>query len=116
MLAVVATIGVVVLTCALVRTRARLADLEARTRDLDDLVRARVEPDLAAARAEAREAATAARRATVAAGVPESPPRLPLEPVTGPVVRAVAFGAGARKALARAANPIRGRRALRRSA
>lgn len=48
---------------------------------------------------EARAAALAARRATAAAGI-DDPPRVALEPVTGRLVKAVAFSAGARRALA----------------
>ena len=36
-----------------------------------------------------------------AAGIEEPPPRLAAESMTAPVVRAVAFGAGARRAIAR---------------
>jgi hypothetical protein len=115
-LAVGALAATAVLAVALVRTRARLARLEARTRELAHDVHGRVEPDVAAARAEAHDASILARRASVAAGVDDPPPRLPFEPVTGRVVRAVAFGAGARRALARATAPAFSRRALRRSA
>jgi hypothetical protein len=97
-------------------TRSRLRALEARTAHLEDHLRADVEPEVAAARAEARDATVAARRASLASGVDEPPPRLPFEPVTGRVVRAVAFGAGARRALARAAAPTWSRRGVRRSA
>jgi hypothetical protein len=110
LLAAVALGAVVVLSCALVRISAHLRALEASTARLDDDLHARVEPDVAAARAEARDATTLARRASVAAGVDEPPPRLPFEPVTGKVVRAVAFGAGARRAIARATAPAWSRR------
>ena len=104
------------LAVVLVRTRVRLVRVEGRIRDLEEHVRGRVDADVAAARAEARDASRTAQRASVAAGVDEPPPRLPFEAVTGRVVRAVAFGAGARRALARAATPVWGRRGLRRSA
>jgi hypothetical protein len=116
------TIGVVVLAVAvgvfagaLWRTSARLRALTARTSRLEDHVHTRIEPDVATALAEARDAGVTAKRASLAAGVDEPLPRLPFEPVTGRVVRAVAFGAGARRAIARAA-PTWGRLGLRRSA
>jgi len=106
-MAAVALVVVGVLAIALVRTRTRLVGVEARTHALEDELHRRVEPDVAAARAEARDASVTARRAAAAAGIDDPPPRLPFEPVTGPVVRAVAFGAGARRALARVAAPLR---------
>ena len=115
-LSVVSLAAAGALAVALVRTRAHLARVEGRTRGLEAHVRDRVDADVAAARAEARDASRAAQRASVAAGVDEPPPRLPFEPVTGRVVRAVAFGAGARRALARAATPVWTRRGMRRSA
>jgi len=114
-LALAALAAVGALALGLARTRARLARVEARTRVLEEHLQ-QVEPDVAAARAEARDATVAARRASVAAGIDDPPPRLPFEPVTGRVVRAVAFGAGARRALARAASPGWARRGHRRSA
>ncbi|MEX2254145.1 MAG: hypothetical protein WEC34_01795 [Acidimicrobiia bacterium] len=94
-----------ILAFALVRTRTRLATLEAGMRRLSQRLDTDLEPAIAEARADARNAATKARDAAIAAGVTEPPPRLPLEPITGRVVRAVAFGAGARRALARATAP-----------
>ncbi|MFM8304389.1 MAG: hypothetical protein ACKOA9_08855, partial [Actinomycetota bacterium] len=41
-----------------------------------------------------------------AVGIEDPPPRLAGEALTGPVVRAVAFGAGARRGLARFASDI----------
>jgi hypothetical protein len=93
------------LAVALLRTRARLARLETTSGRLEELVHRELEPGLAAVRADARRAQVTARDAAIAAGVTDPPPRLPLEPVTGRVVRAVAFGAGARRALARVATP-----------
>ena len=112
---VVLAVTVGVLAAALWRTRTRLRSLATRTTRLEDHVHGRVEPDVAAALAEARDASVTAKRASLAAGVDEPLPRLPFEPVTGRVVRAVAFGAGARRAIARAA-PSWGRLGLRRSA
>jgi hypothetical protein len=97
-----------VLVGMLIRTRARLARLEVRTAQLEARLDDEVTPALRDARGDAREARATARRAATAAGVDEAPRRLPLEPVTGPVVRAVAFGAGARRTLVRLATP-RGR-------
>jgi hypothetical protein len=99
------------------RTRRRLVAVEDRARRLEDLVRTELEPALEAARRDAQTAAATARDAAVAAGTGSPPPRLPLEPVTGPVVRAVAFGASARRAIARVtAPPWSRRRGLARSA
>jgi hypothetical protein len=99
LLAVVALLSVGVLVVVNARTRRRLARLEERTRAVEQVVHAELEPGVAAARAEAHMAVAAARDAAIAAGAKPTPPRLPLEPVTGPVVRAVAFGASARRAL-----------------
>jgi hypothetical protein len=112
---VVLAVAVGVLAVALLRTAARLRLLAARTSRLEEHVHGRVEPDVAAALAQARDASVTAKRASLATGVDEPLPRLPFEPVTGRVVRAVAFGAGARRAIARAA-PTWGRLGLRRSA
>jgi hypothetical protein len=106
-----------VLGVAIVRTRSRLARAEGRLEQLEQLVHAELQPGLVAAQVDARAAALTARDAAIAAGVAAPPPRLPLEAVTGPVVRAVAFGASARRAIARAAIPSWGqRREHRRSA
>jgi len=97
LLALVALGGMTILLAR----RARRADR--RIRLLEDEVRslaARVD----GVGHDARAAAMAARRAAAAAGV-DDPPRVPLEPVTGKVVRAVAFSVGARRALARLADP-----------
>jgi len=116
-LATAALCAVLVLAIALVRTRIRLARLVATTRALDELVRRDLEPRVAAARADARAADATARDAAIAAGVGPAPLRLPLEPVTGPVVRAVAFSASARRTLARVATAtLAPRREARRSA
>lgn len=116
-LATGALAAVVVLTLAVLRLRARLTSVEDRARRLEELVSAELEPALAAARVDARAAAAVARDAAIAAGVRTPAPRLPFEPVTGPVVRAVAFGASARRAIARVATvPWVPRRDHRRSA
>ena len=63
-------------------------------------------PELDLTRRESEEAVAAARQATHAVGIEEPPPRLAGEAVTGPVVRVVAFGAGARRAFARFASDV----------
>ena len=106
-----------VLAVAALRTRMRLARLELAIGRLDARVRDDLEPRVFQARADARAAGATARDAAIAAGVAVPPPRLPLEPVTGRVVRAVALGATARRALARVATaPWTIRREERRSA
>jgi hypothetical protein len=105
LLAAAALVTTCVLAVALVRTRARLARVEASSRRLEDVLRREVEPALAATRRDVAAAAATARDAAVAAGVAVAPPRLPFEPVAGRVVRAVAFGASARRAVARMASP-----------
>ena len=64
-------------------------------------VQTEVMPELDRSRRDSEAAVFAARRATAAVGIEEPPPRLAAETVTAPVVRAVAFGAGARRAIAR---------------
>jgi hypothetical protein len=99
----------VALSIVLLRTRARLAGLEARTARLEVRIDDEVAPVLTSVQVEAQAARATARRAATAAGVDEPPRRLPLEAVTGPVVRVVAFGAGARRTLERLAGPMRAR-------
>jgi hypothetical protein len=99
LVAAVALLGAGVLGLVHARTRRVLARLEERMRVLEQVVRADLEPGVAAARADAHTAVAAARDAAIAAGARPAPPRLLLEPVTGPVVRAVAFGASARRVL-----------------
>ncbi len=70
---------------ALLTTRRRLARAEQRATDLETQL-------VAAERARAGHGAD---------GPPAPPSRLVLEPITGPVVKAVAWGAGARHAAAR---------------
>ncbi len=97
----------VLLAVALLRTRARLRRVEATTARLVARLDDEVAPALTHVQVEAQAARATARRAATAAGVDEPPRRLPLEPVIGPVVRAVAFGAGARRTLERLAGPMR---------
>ncbi|MCJ7438105.1 MAG: hypothetical protein MUP97_10125 [Acidimicrobiia bacterium] len=106
--AVAAMLGAV-LGVSLMRTRARLGRLEARTARLEARIEHEIARAISDAHGEARAAGATARRAATAAGVDEPPRRLPFEPVTGPVVRVVAFGAGARRTLVRLAGPRRGR-------
>jgi hypothetical protein len=76
----------------------RLVDLEARLGDLDARAAHAVQT--------AQGAAALARRG----GTPEPPgtaPRVLLEPVTGRLVKAVAWGAGARRAATRLARSVR---------
>jgi len=91
--------GLVVVGAAWARAAGRAARGEATVRELEGRLAA-VEATSAQALDTARDAAALARRAT---GDPAPPPRVVLEPVTGPLVKAVAFGAGARRAVARLA-------------
>jgi hypothetical protein len=86
------------------RAARRLRRSEARVHALERRL-AEVEASSARALDAARDAAARARRA---AGDEPPPPRVVLEPVTGRLVKAVAFGAGARRAVARLARPPRG--------
>jgi hypothetical protein len=104
-----AGLAIVVLAVTLVRTRSRLVRIEARTRTLEARLDGELAPAITEAHNEARAARLTARRAATAAGVDEPPRRLPFEPITGPVVRAAAFGAGARRTLVRLAAPRRTR-------
>ena len=104
----VAVVVVAVLGVLLMRTRARLGRVETHVMRLEARLDDEVAPAIRDARGEARAAGATARRAATAAGVDEPPRRLPFEPVTGPVVRAVAFGAGARRTMVRLAGPLAG--------
>jgi hypothetical protein len=95
--------AVVLVAWRALRVEARLRTAERRITALDAEVRERLAPDLADVRSQARAAASEARKAARAAGVEEDPPRLAWEPVTGPIVKALAFGAGASRAVARLA-------------
>ena len=79
--------------------RRRVARAERRTAVLEGRVDVLAQ-ELGATRTLAQHAGTTARRAAIAAGVEEAVPRLALEPLTGRVVKAVALGAGARRAIA----------------
>jgi hypothetical protein len=100
-LAVVALVAAVVCALGWRRTAARLGRLERRVVAVEREVRTEVMPELDRSRRDSEAAVFAARRATAAVGIEEPPPRLAAESVTAPVVRAVAFGAGARRAIAR---------------
>ena len=106
-MAVAITLAVVALLTAAVcavgwrRTADRLSRLEGRVATVEREVQTEVMPELDRSRRDSEAAVFAARRATAAVGIEEPPPRLAAEPVTAPVVRAVAFGAGARRAIAR---------------
>jgi len=88
------------------KTQRRLSALEARVGRLDREVHDDLVPTIDLTRRESEEAYVAARMAKHAVGIEDPPPRLAGETVTGPVVRAVAFGAGARRALARFASDV----------
>jgi len=96
----VATASLVVAVAIALGARRRLARHEHELAGLRRIVGS-LQDELRATRAVASAAGTTARRAAVAAGVEDPAPRLALEPVTGPVVKAVALGAGARRAVAR---------------
>ena len=100
-LAVVALLAAVVCAVGWRRTADRLARLEGRVAAVEREVQTEVLPELDRSRRDSEAAVFAARRATAAVGIEEPPPRLAAESVTAPVVRAVAFGAGARRAIAR---------------
>lgn len=109
MTTVVAVVALVAAAVGLLgwrRTATRCAALEARLGRLDREVHDDLVPRLDLARRESEEAYAAARLAKHAVGIEDPPPRLAGEAVTGPVVRAVAFGAGARRALARLASDV----------
>jgi hypothetical protein len=98
---VVAVCAALVSTIGYARTRARLSVLERRLRALDGELHDDVRRALEQTRDEARAAGREARRAARAAGVPEDPPRVLFEPLTGRLVRVAAFGAGFRRAARR---------------
>jgi type II secretory pathway pseudopilin PulG len=98
--------GLAVVVLGWTRAARRLARADTTARALEQRLAA-VERSSAQALDTARDAAALARRAS---GAAEPAPRVVLEPVTGPLVKAVAFGAGARRAVARLARPAGGRR------
>jgi hypothetical protein len=105
-LAVVALLAAVVCGVGWRRTAERLARLERRVVAVEREVQTEVLPELDRSRRDSEAAVFAARRATAAVGIEEPPPRLAAESMTAPVVRAVAFGAGARRAIARFAADV----------
>jgi hypothetical protein len=100
-LAVLALLAAVACAVGWRRTATRLARLERRVVAVEREVQTEVLPELDRSRRDSEAAVFAARRATAAVGIEEPPPRLAAESVTAPMVRAVAFGAGARRAIAR---------------
>lgn len=100
-LAVVAIVGVAVCAVGWRSSAARVTRLETRVAGLEREVHRDVLPALDRSQRESETALSTARQAAFAAGIEEPPPRLAAESVTGPVVRAVAFGAGAKRAIAR---------------
>lgn len=97
-LAILAIIGVAVCAVGWRGSAARVTRLEARVAGLEREVHRDVLPALDRTQRDSEAALSTARRAAFAAGIEEPPPRLAAEAVTGPVVRAVAFGAGAKRA------------------
>jgi hypothetical protein len=104
-------VGVVALGTMLVLTRARLMRVTRRLHHLERQVND-LELSMKAVQAEAHLAGATARRAAAAAGAEEPPPRVALEPVTGRLLRVVAIGAGARRAIHRLARPVGRRRSM----
>jgi len=100
-LAVVAIIGLIGCAFGWRRSARRLARVEGRVSALERELHDDVRVELDRAARDSEHAVVAAREAARAAGIEEPPPRLAAEAVTGPVVRAVAFSAGARRAVAR---------------
>jgi hypothetical protein len=88
------------------RTTRRLRTTDARVARLERVLRDDVGPTLERARLESEEAVSAAYAASRVVGIETPAPRLVAETITGPVVRAVAIGAGARRALARLAADV----------
>lgn len=89
------------------RTRRRLRATEARLTRLEDQLRT---VDRASRDAVATARATETRLRQTPGVPPPEPPRVVLEPLTGRLVRAVALGAGARRAVTRLARGSRGGR------
>lgn len=104
--AVVAFLAAVLALVGWWRADKRATALGARVTRLEREVHDDVVPTLDLTRRESEEAYVAARLAKHAVGIEDPPPRLAAETVTGPVVRAVAFGAGARRAFARFAADV----------
>ncbi|MEI8000430.1 MAG: hypothetical protein WCI50_03670 [Actinomycetes bacterium] len=85
------------------RTERRLVGLERRTAMLEGALHDRVLPDLDRSVRRSEAAVDAALEVRRAVGIEDPPPRLAGERITGPLVRAVAVGAGARRVLQRLA-------------
>ena len=100
-LAMLSIVGLAVCAVGWRSAAARVTRLEARVAGLEREVHRDVLPALDRSQRESEVALTTARQAAFAVGIEEPPPRLAGEAVTGPVVRAVAFGAGAKRAIAR---------------
>ena len=100
-LAVLALVAVAACAVGWRSSAARVTRLEARVAGLEREVHRDVLPALDRSQRESEVALSTARRAAFAAGIEEPPPRLAAEAVTGPVVRAVAFGAGAKRAISK---------------
>lgn len=110
-LAIGALASSALLLTMLVVTRGRLQHVEQQLSTLEREMHGELAVNIAVAQADARAAAETAREAARAAGVSDPPlPELAFELLTGRLVRAVAFGAGARRAIARL-----GRRELRKA-
>ncbi len=100
---VLAVLAVSFLAAGWAATAARLARAERRIDALEHEVRDRLLPDVERSVRRSEAAADAAREARLAVGIEDPPPLLAGERVTGPLVRAVAFGAGARRTAQRLA-------------
>jgi len=100
------TVVVLVLAADAARTRRAAARTTARVADLERRLAA-VDAASAHALDTARDAAARARRA--AGDAEPAGPRVVLEPVTGPLVKAVALSAGARRTVTRLTRAARGR-------
>jgi hypothetical protein len=98
------TAGLAGLGVTTTRTHRRLRTAEQHVAGLEDQLRD-VERTSRHAAETARVAEALARRP---GGPPPEPPRVVLEPLTGRLVRAVALGAGARRAVTRLARGPRG--------
>ncbi len=100
------TVVVLVLAADAARTRRAAARTTARVADLERRLAA-VDAASAHALDTARDAAARARRA--AGDAEPAGPRVVLEPVTGPLVKAVALSAGARRTVTRLTRAAWGR-------
>lgn len=99
---VLAVVAIAFLAAAWASTSARLTQAERRIATLEHEIQ-RLAPDVERSVRRSEAAADAARQARLAVGIEDPPPRLAGERVTGPLVRAVAWGAGARRVVQRLA-------------